>query len=125
ESLGWGYAIGTMLGGIAALIAARDYVKGLFQKFSSRLLVPILQSAWPFAVAGALGLLLTNTDILIISWMRNASDVGIYSAAIRIVQVLYLLPGIVQLSTLPLFSRLAKNDDARFREALERSISMI
>ena len=125
ESLGWGYAIGTALGAIAAIAVVWDYVKGIASRFRARLATSIMQSAWPFAVAGALGLLLTNTDILLISWMKTASDVGIYSAAIRIIQVLYLIPGILQLSTLPLFSRLAKKNNAKFRVALERSVTMV
>jgi O-antigen/teichoic acid export membrane protein len=105
----------------------------LFLNFSSRLSASILKSAWPIAVVGALGFFLTNTDILIISWMRTASDVGIYSAAIRIIQTLYLVPAIIQLSTLPVFSRLARNHSAeengagqaRFRAALERTVSIL
>ncbi len=64
-------------------------------------------------------------DILIISWMRTSSDVGIYSAAIRIVQLLYIIPVILQLSTFPLFSRLAHNDNRKFRMGLERSIGFV
>ena len=125
ESLGWGYAIGTILGAIAAMIVLRKYIAHALANFKASLIKPIVQAAWPFAVVGALGLLLTNTDILIISWMKTASDVGIYSAAIRIIQVLYLVPAVLQVSTLPLFSRLAKRDDAKFREALERSVTLI
>jgi O-antigen/teichoic acid export membrane protein len=125
ESLGWGYAIGTMLGALAAVILLRKYVRQITTHFKRKLIAPIVQAAWPFAVVGVLGLFLTNTDILIISWIKTASDVGIYSAAIRVIQMLYLVPGIIQLSILPLFSRLAKTDNARFRIALERSISLI
>jgi len=92
---------------------------------SATRMIAIIKTAWPFAVTSALGALLTNTDILVISWMRSASEVGIYSAAIRIVQVLYLVPVIIQLSTLPVFARLAKRDPEKFRFALERTISLI
>jgi O-antigen/teichoic acid export membrane protein len=124
-ALGWGYALGTAIGSIAAIFVVWDYVKELFNRFSARLIVPILQSAWPFAITGALGLLFTNTDILIISWMKTASDVGIYSAAIRIIQVLYLVPGVIQLSTLPLFSRLANKDNEKFRSVLEQTVTTV
>src|SRR5581483_5434101 len=107
KSLALGYAIGTGVGAIAAIIVLRGYVKNIFEKFSAKFIGKILESAWPFAITGALGMLFTNTDILIISWMKTASDVGIYSAAIRIVQIFYLIPGVVQITTLPLFSRLA------------------
>jgi len=125
KSLVLGYAAGTGIGVIAAIVVLRKYLKPVIKEFAVGLIAPILKSAWPFAVTGALGILLTNIDILIISWMKTASDVGIYSAAIRLIQVIYLLPGIVQLTTLPIFSRLAKPDNQEFRQALEQTISIL
>lgn len=124
-ALAWGYAAGILLGAIFAIIVVRKDIKEAFSQFSAKLTLPIIQAAWPFAITGALGLLFTNTDILIISWMKTAADVGIYSAAIRIIQVLYIVPGILQMSTLPLLSRLAKSDNAKFRITLEQTVSLI
>jgi O-antigen/teichoic acid export membrane protein len=125
RSFGWGYVAGDAVGTIAALVVLRNYFKKIFSYFSRDLVMPILKAAWPFAISGTLGLLFTNSDILIISWLRNASDVGIYSAAIRIVQTLYLVPSIIQFSTLPLLSRLAKTDNAKFRTVLERTLGIV
>jgi lipid II:glycine glycyltransferase (peptidoglycan interpeptide bridge formation enzyme)/uncharacterized membrane protein (UPF0127 family) len=125
RAFGWAYAAGTTIGALLALWMLRPYLRELFTNFSSKLIFPIMQSAWPFAVTGALGALLTNADILIISWMRTAGEVGIYSAAVRIIQLLYLFPVIIQYSTLPFFSRLAKKNDERFREMLERAVIII
>ncbi len=124
-ALGLGYSIGTVLGAIAAVIVLRKRLAHIFSYFSAGLIRPIVASAWPFAVTGALGILLTNMDVLIISWMRSASEVGIYSAAIRIIQVLYLIPAILQISALPILARLANKDNARFRAALERAVGLI
>ena len=88
-------------------------------------MLPILSSAWPFALSGVLGFLFTGSDVLIISWLRSASEVGVYSAVIRIIQALYIVPLVVQFSTLPLLARLAGKDNARFRTALERTLSMV
>ena len=125
QSFGWGYVAGDLNGVVISILILRSYFKKIASFFSRTLVLPILKSAWPFAISGALGLLFTNTDILIISWMRTASDVGIYSAAIRIIQILYLIPMVLQYSTLPLFSRLAKTDAARFRGALERTLVLV
>jgi O-antigen/teichoic acid export membrane protein len=124
-SFGWAYVAGTALGAIVAMAVIRNYFKKIFSHFSSRLIAPILQAAWPFAIMGAFGFLLTNTDILIISWIRSAADVGVYSATIRIIQTLYLIPMILQFSSLPLLSRLANSDKAKFRTALERTVSLV
>ena len=119
------YAIGTGVGAIAAFIVVFPYIKKSLSHFSAKLVGTILRTAWPFAIIGALGILLTNTDILIISWMRSASDVGIYSAVIRIVQIFYLIPGIIQTTTLPAFSRLAKSNTVKFRVAFEKTLGFI
>lgn len=124
-SFAWGYVAGTAIGGLAATFVMRHHLKKIFSSFSARLIKPIITSAWPFAITGALGMLLTNTDVLIISWMRTASEVGIYSAAARIVQILYIVPTILQVSMLPLFSRLAHRDDAKFRAGFERTVGLI
>ena len=125
QSFTWGYVVGDAIGTIVAMIALRSYFKKIFSRFSLPRVMPILKAAWPFAISGVLGLLFTNSDILIISWLRSASEVGIYSAAIRIIQTFYLIPSIIQLATLPVISRLAKTDKARFRSSFERTLGMV
>ena len=119
------YAVGTGIGALVAIWFLRKRFRNLLRGAAPKRMAGILKTAWPFAVIGALGMLLTNTDILIISWMRSATEVGIYAAAIRIVQVLYIAPMIIQFSVLPILSRLAKRDPPKFRLALERTISFI
>ncbi len=118
----WAYTAGTAIGAIAAVWALWGRARQVFQHVNFAMIRPILTSAWPFAITGALGLLLTNTDILILSWIRNASEVGIYSAGIRIIQSAYLLPVIIQYSTIPLLARLAGKDNERFRAVFERGL---
>lgn len=113
------YMAGTAVGALAAIWFLRDQFRGTLSKVSFPRMATILKTAWPFAITGALGILLTNTDILIISWMRSASEVGIYSAGIRIIQVLYLVPTIIQLGTLPILSRFARKEDEKFRAGFE------
>ncbi len=121
----WAYVAGDILGIALAVFLIRRYFKDLVGFFSAKLIAPILRTAWPFALTGALGALLTNADLIILSWMRDASEVGIYSAAIRIVQLLYLVPAILQFSTMPIFARLANRDPRHFRTVLERVTKVI
>lgn len=124
-SFTYAYVAGTAVGAITAIWLLRGRFKNVFAGASARRMKEIIQTAWPFAVTGALGILLTNTDILIISWMRSATEVGVYSAAIRIIQVLYIVPGVIQMGTMPLIARLAKRDNERFRAVLERTLTLI
>lgn len=119
------YVVGTAVGALTAIWLLREKFKNILAGASARRMITIIKIAWPFAITGTLGLLLTGTDILIISWMKTAATVGIYSAAIRIVQVLYMVPGIIQMSTMPLLARLAKHDNTKFRMVLERTLVLI
>lgn len=124
-SFTYAYVAGAAIGAVTAIWFLHGRFKNILAGASARRMIAIVKTAWPFAVTGALGVLLTNTDILIISWMRSAADVGVYSAAIRIIQVLYLVPGVIQMSTMPLMARLAKRDNERFRAILERTLALI
>jgi O-antigen/teichoic acid export membrane protein len=124
-SFTYAYVAGTAVGAITAIWLLRGRFKNILAGASAQRMIAIVKTAWPFAITGALGILLTNTDILIISWMQSASAVGIYSAAIRVIQVLYLVPGVIQMSTMPLLARIAKHDNERFRAVLERTLALI
>jgi O-antigen/teichoic acid export membrane protein len=103
----------------------RDHFKNLISRFTGAIIAPILFAAWPVAIAQVMNNLLINTDVLILGWFRGATDVGYYSAANRILQIFYLLPAILGLSTIPLFARLVENDREKFRRVLERLLTVI
>ncbi len=124
RSFAFSYAVGTFLGATATAFVLREHFKNLFSNFTASKIKPILASAWPFAVSNALGLLLTNTDILVIGWFKSTTDVGIYAAGLRIIQVLYVLPSIIATSTLPTLARFAKNNNEGARKILEKTIGI-
>ena len=70
-------------------------------------------------------MLMINTDIILLGWFRSAEDVGLYSAAQRIVLLLYLVPSVITASVLPTFSRLANKEDEKLRRILELILSFI
>ncbi|MDO8516419.1 MAG: flippase, partial [bacterium] len=118
-SMTYAYALGAGIGSFATIIALRNKLKGALSYFSVNVMSSVLKSAWPIAIAAGLGMLMLNADVLIIGWMRAADDVGLYSAAQRIIQLLYILPTILSTSLLPAFSRFAKKDNVRFKAVLE------
>lgn len=120
------YVFGAALGAMATIYALRKHFRGLLSNFSKTIAKYIMSTAWPFAISAVLGMLMINTDILIIGWLRPAEDVGLYSAAQRIVQLLYLLPGILSVSLLPSFARMAaKGENERLRNTLEKIVSLL
>ncbi|MFH1246383.1 MAG: flippase [Candidatus Liptonbacteria bacterium] len=124
-SFAYSYALGTAVGMVSTVYVLRDSFKNIRKYFSPHLIKEILATAWPFAVSGVLGMLTLNTDVIIIGWFRDATDLGYYSAAIRLIQLLYLLPSIISISVLPTFARTAMVDNVKFRQIFERIVSMM
>ncbi len=119
----YSYAMGSGFGLIATVFLLRRFLTGLLSNFSKNLVGYILAAAWPFALSGLLAALMVNTDVLIIGWFRSATEVGLYSAPLRIIQLLYILPSILAVSALPTFTRLADKNLPKMREALEQVVS--
>lgn len=123
-SLMIGYITGSGLGFILAFLLLSKHLRHFWNSFSLDLAKNILKEALPFALLGLLGALTVNTDTLMIGWLKGASDVGLYSAALRIVLLIYLIPTLLAAATFPLLSKLARRDDARVRSIMEKIIPM-
>jgi len=120
----YAYVAGTGLGAIATLFVFREYLVNIFSNFQKKLITHIFSSAWPIIVSGFLGSLMLNTDILLIGYFLSAKDVGIYSAADRPIQFLYLFPAILAASIFPMLSRTANKDNRKTREVIEKILSL-
>ncbi len=120
-----GYALGTGVGLAIAAGTLRKYFKDIFSRFSRELIVPILKSAWPFTLLGLLGIIMINTDTIMLGWMRSAAEVGFYSAAQRPIQFLYALPAVLATSIFPNLARWAKSNDKKFGFLLGRSMILV
>lgn len=119
------YVLGTSLGSFVSLWTFRENFIGITSYFSKNLIKKITFAAWPFALSGMFAMFLTNTDIYLIGWFLDAKNVGIYAAALRIIQLLYVLPSIITLSLFPVFSKLAYKDNQKFRLALESGLKIL
>lgn len=73
----------------------------------------IFQRSWPIAISIAFNLIYLRADILILSLVRAQSEVGLYGAAYRIIDVLTSIPTIFMGIMLPLltFSWVSKNQE--------------
>lgn len=124
-SLALAYAISSGIGFIFVLWTLKSYTKNLLSHFTKSLVRPILISAWPFTLLGLLGAIMLNTDILMIGWWKQASDVGFYSAGQRPIQFFYIFSNMFATAMFPTFSRFAKKETLKFRLSLEKSLASI
>ncbi len=120
-SLAFGYVLGTLVGLIAIFYPLKSYFKGIFREFSRELVRNIIVSAWPFGLISLMSVIMINTDILVIGSVLQAGDVGLYAAAQKPVQLLYLIPSVLATAFFPALSREA-GDAKQFRDTLEKGL---
>lgn len=125
EAYTFSYALGAAVGAGATFYLLRHHLVRFLRGFSGHLILPLIKSAWPFALAGVLGGLMIDTDVIIIGWLRSATDVGLYAAAQRIILMLYIIPGIIASSTFPLLARLAHKDNEKARRVFEFALTTV
>ena len=110
---------------LAAVTLLRQEFFGIKRMFDQKLVRPILEAAWPGALAGLLGVFLLNIDIIMLGRIHSATAVGLYAAGQRIVQVLYLPLTIFASALFPTIARLSRdNDRAREASVLEKSLAL-
>jgi O-antigen/teichoic acid export membrane protein len=64
-----------------------------------------LQKAYVIAIYGLLGALGFRIDVVILQMLRGEDEVGLYSAAFKLVEVMHVLPSSLSLVYFPRFSR--------------------
>ena len=119
------YAAGTLVGFVSIVIPLRRYFRGLTRNFDRSLVKPILATAWPFGLVGLMGAVMINTDVLILGWMREATEVGLYSAAQRPIQLLYIAPSLIATAFFPQLARLAADSKEKFSALFEQALAVI
>ncbi len=119
------YAAGSGVGTIGILLVLKKYARSIVTHFSPALVKPILTSAWPFAIVGVLSGFMINVDTIIVGLLRPTSELGLYAAAQRPIQLLYVIPALLTSSIFPIMSRFVhENAIPRVRTLLERSMAM-
>lgn len=120
-----GYTLGSGLGMLLAYLLLRTYFSPGSLRFDLTLVGPILKEALPFSLSVVLGTVLLSTDTVMLGWLANAREVGLYAAAQRPVQLLYVLPGILGSVLFPAFARFVSTDRSRFRALFEQGIAAL
>ncbi|MBI5732722.1 flippase [Candidatus Jorgensenbacteria bacterium] len=124
KTLAISYSLGSAVGFIIMYVVLRKHLNKIFKAFCLNLIRPILSSAWPFAIMGLLGGFMLNIDMIILGWFRNAHELGLYAAAQRPVQLLYVLPALLSTSLFPIISNLiSKHEHGQTKAILEKSIA--
>ncbi|MBC2733174.1 MAG: flippase [Desulfobacteraceae bacterium] len=65
----------------------------------------IISQSIPFWYVTALFIINTRMDLLMISWMENESEVGLYSSAVELINVIMIVPMMINKAFFPSISR--------------------
>lgn len=80
----------------------------------------LMEDAWPLMLSSLMIILYIRLDQVMLAHISGAASVGLYSAAVRITEIWYLVPGAIAVSMAPrMLSLCAENPDL-YRAELER-----
>jgi O-antigen/teichoic acid export membrane protein len=83
----------------------------------------IIKKAWPLGLTIFLNLIYLRADILILSLLKSQSEVGIYGAAYKVIDILTALPFMFAGLILPILSQAwASRDGEQFKRILQKSL---
>jgi O-antigen/teichoic acid export membrane protein len=86
----------------------------------------IAKKSWPLALTIIFNLLYLKTDTLILSIMKSQTEVGVYGAAYKVIDVLTMVPFMFAGVILPILTLdWAKGDMDRFKRVLQKSFDLM
>ena len=120
------YVIGAGAGAFVASLLLRGQYFQVFRAFDKNIAKQILHYSWPLLFMGMLGSFMLNTDNVMIGWFLGEASVGLYAAAQKVVQILYVLPAVIASATFPTIARyITQNDAQKIKNVVEKSMSMV
>lgn len=94
--------------------------------FDKLLWKKIIKKSWPLALTIFFNLIYLKADILVLSLIKSQSDVGIYGAAYKVIDILITFPFMFAGIVLPIMTaRWIAGDKQGFNNALQRSFNFM
>ena len=104
---------------VCTLVVLRDDA-GLLPSFHPSEWRRLLRAVLPFAIATAVGLVYFRLAIILMHYIANDDETGLYAAAFRIVETVGVIPWLLVSAGFPILVRAARDDEERLRYALQR-----
>jgi len=119
------YALSASTGAFVGIYILRNELKKVIFYFKKNLVPVIFKSALPLALVNVIGVLMTQIDILMLGFLKQAEDVGLYSAGQKIIALFYILPSILATSFFPLLARyVGQNDNEKAKLLIEKALTL-
>lgn len=117
-------ALGTLATLLVTVILVRRLVK-VRMRADFTLWKRILIASIPLGLALAINQLYFRIDTIILSMFRSYHEVGLYSLAYKIIEILLTVPGFFMNSVFPLLSQYVAGSDSRVRMTLQTSFDFL
>jgi O-antigen/teichoic acid export membrane protein len=114
------YIIGAIFGLFVAVIILFTHSRSWFAPIQKGLIKNIAVTSWPIGLLALAGAFSINTDMIMLGWLTPPEVVGLYAAAQRPIQLLYVFPGLIASAMFPVMARLARKDDKRLGQMVEQ-----
>jgi len=124
-SLTSAYAIASVAGFTLTIFLLRDYITNLSFSLQWSEVKKVVFMALPFSIPLIMGTIMANTDTVLIRYFGSLKDVGVYSAAQRLIQITAIIPGLLAVPLFPLMARLVQSDKKRLATILEKTLSFM
>ena len=114
--------------GLAAgfLIAYRSQVKNNFYRhFNFNIAKQLLSESWPLIISSIVVMVYMRIDQIMINEMLGKYEVGIYSAAVKLSEVLYFVPTIISTSLFPALIKYKQISAAFFYEKYQYFLDLM
>jgi len=99
--------------------------KGFFRNADLSVALRQLKASWPLVLSSIVSIIYMRIDQIMIKEMLGESEVGIYSAAVRISEMWYFVPMIVASSLYPAIINAKKQSEILYYSRLQRIISLL
>lgn len=121
----WASVISAAVNFLIGYLLALPFI-GLRPSFDKQIWSETIKKSWPLAITIVLNLLYLKTDTLILSLVKSSSEVGLYGAAYRIIDVLSTLPFMFAGIILPLLTAYwFEQKKELFKSTLQKSFDLM
>lgn len=123
KNLFYAYIYSSIVGTFIMYFSLKTQIKNIYSNFKKELINKIWKESWPIGLATGLGSLMINTDTIILGWFESTKQIGIYSTAQKLNQVVFLFPVLISVAMLPALARFANNNITEMRKKVLKIIN--
>lgn len=120
------YVLDVVWRGIGMVMVYRE--KGLHMSawsFDWRLANNLFKDSWPLIFSGAAIFIYARIDQVIIGQLMNTTELGFYSAAVRVTEALAFVPGVINLSLFPAIINAKRTSEDMYKRRLRNFYLLI